>query len=176
MGEFVLDPANECLWRDDDAIALRPKAFALLSYFADNPGRILTKQELLDEVWRDAVVGDSVLKVCVRELRSLAAGSSGVSSCSRWNACAAFGKSPAFFAAMPISITKDTCANILFSKLGLANRATHRKISAPNMANGVPSKIANGNDQLSYCAARIRNTNTNENTSIGPKDPDALFS
>ncbi|MEM7309943.1 MAG: AAA family ATPase [Planctomycetota bacterium] len=69
FGDFRLDPSNECLWKAGEAIPLRPKAYALLRYLADNPGRILTKSELMDAVWPDAVVGDAVLKVCVRELR-----------------------------------------------------------------------------------------------------------
>ncbi len=69
IDEFLLDPQNECLWRGDESIPLRPKAYALLRHLVDHPGRILTKEELLDAVWGDAIVGDAVLKVCVRELR-----------------------------------------------------------------------------------------------------------
>ena len=69
IDEFLLDPQNECLWRGEESIPLRPKAYALLRHLVDHPGRILTKGELLDAVWGDAIVGDAVLKVCVRELR-----------------------------------------------------------------------------------------------------------
>ena len=64
----------------------------------------------------------------------------------------------AFLAAIPISITKETCAKILFSKVGLKNLAAQRANKAPKIANGVPSKILNGKDQLSYCADKIKNT------------------
>ena len=69
LGEVQLDLANEQLVRGNEAIALRPKAFALLLYLAQNPNRLLSKQELLDEIWPEGFVGDAVLKVCVRELR-----------------------------------------------------------------------------------------------------------
>jgi len=71
-----------------------------------------------------------------------------------------------------MSITKDTWAKMLFSKVGLNIRATHRAKRAPNIANGVPNKILKGNDQLSYCADKMRNTNNNEKDNIIINDPD----
>lgn len=65
----ALDTVNECLWRGDERIALTPRAYALLAYLAERPGRLVTKDELLDAVWAGTIVTDGVLKVCVRELR-----------------------------------------------------------------------------------------------------------
>ena len=56
----------------------------------------------------------------------------------------------AFLAAMAISITKEIWAKMLFSKVGLANRANQRINRAPKIAKGVPSRILQGKDQLSY--------------------------
>ena len=50
FGGFQLDPANERLWRGGQAIALRPKAFAVLKYLVDHRGQLVTKQQLLDNV------------------------------------------------------------------------------------------------------------------------------
>lgn len=69
LGSHLIDPSNQCLVRDGERVSLRPKAFATLMLLAGNPQRIVTKDELLDGVWPDTVVGDAVLKVCVRELR-----------------------------------------------------------------------------------------------------------
>ncbi len=44
------------------------------------------------------------------------------------------------------------------------------------MAKGVPSKMAIGNDQLSYCAAKIKNTKIKDRVRMVPNDPDAFFS
>jgi DNA-binding winged helix-turn-helix (wHTH) protein/tetratricopeptide (TPR) repeat protein len=57
------------VWRGDKTLALTPKAFSLLTYLAAHPGRLITKDELLDAVWPDTHVADAVLKVCVREIR-----------------------------------------------------------------------------------------------------------
>jgi DNA-binding winged helix-turn-helix (wHTH) protein len=66
---FRLDVLNQCLWHGRQAIALPPKAFALLRYLVEHPGRLVTKAELLDAVWPTVVVTDGVLKVCMREVR-----------------------------------------------------------------------------------------------------------
>ncbi|MCI0419169.1 MAG: winged helix-turn-helix domain-containing protein, partial [Acidobacteria bacterium] len=66
---FSLDLANECLWRGSEAIKLRPKAFAVLSYLLGRPGQLVTKEEILNAVWPETFVGDAVLKVAIRQLR-----------------------------------------------------------------------------------------------------------
>lgn len=71
FGPLRLDLANECLWRDSLFIALRPKIFALLKYLLERPGQLVTKQELLDAIWPETFVGDSVLKVSIRQLREV---------------------------------------------------------------------------------------------------------
>jgi len=51
-------------------IALRPKSFALLVYLACHPGRLLTKDELIEAVWPDVAVTDDSLVQCISELRA----------------------------------------------------------------------------------------------------------
>jgi predicted ATPase/DNA-binding winged helix-turn-helix (wHTH) protein len=69
FGPFRLDLVGERLWRGAEAVALTPKAFALLRYLAERPGQLLTKQDLLDAIWADALVTDASLHVCIREIR-----------------------------------------------------------------------------------------------------------
>ena len=69
FGPYVLDEANECLWREGKAIALRPKAYGVLHFLISHPGVLVTKQQLLDAVWPETFVGDSVLKDSIRQLR-----------------------------------------------------------------------------------------------------------
>jgi hypothetical protein len=44
------------------------------------------------------------------------------------------------------------------------------------MANGVPSRMLMGSDQLSYWAARIRKTNSREKAKTTAAVPEAFFS
>lgn len=69
FGEFLLDEENELLSRGPEAVALRPKVFAVLKYLLNHPGQLITKQQLLDAVWPDTYVGDAVLKDSIRQLR-----------------------------------------------------------------------------------------------------------
>jgi len=67
---FVLDLTRGCLQAGDHDIELRPKAFEVLTYLAENAGRLVTKQELYGAVWPNVVVSDDSIAQCIRELRS----------------------------------------------------------------------------------------------------------
>ncbi len=66
---FALDLARGCLRAGDQEIDLRPKAFEVLCYLAQNAGRLVSKQELFEAVWPNVSVCDDSLVQCVRELR-----------------------------------------------------------------------------------------------------------
>lgn len=69
FGPFCLDILDVRLWRGDRHIALRPRAFAVLRYLAERPLQLVTKEELLQNLWPDAHVSNTVLRVCIREIR-----------------------------------------------------------------------------------------------------------
>ncbi len=71
FGSFVLDTANECLWIGSAQIALQPKPFAVLRYLVDNPGRLITHDELLDALWPETFVQPQVLRTYMLELRKI---------------------------------------------------------------------------------------------------------
>jgi adenylate cyclase len=66
-----LDLQNEWVWRGKQHLRLRPKAFAVLRYLAERPGRLVTKGEIVQVVWPDTVVGDEALTACIREIRQV---------------------------------------------------------------------------------------------------------
>ncbi len=69
--EFDLRRA-ELRRRSDGAILpLRPKTELLLRRFLAEPGRLLTKQELMDALWPESVVTDDSLVQCIGELRQV---------------------------------------------------------------------------------------------------------
>ncbi len=69
FGAFTLDIAKGCLLRAGVEIKLRPKVYETLKYLAENPGRLIGKQELMQAVWPDAFVTDDSLVQCAIELR-----------------------------------------------------------------------------------------------------------
>ena len=51
---------------------MRKKEFALLQLLMENPGRVLTREVLIDRVWGNDYVGDTkTLDVHIKRLRSL---------------------------------------------------------------------------------------------------------
>jgi predicted ATPase len=68
---FGLDTANQCLLCKGDRIDLPPKPFAVLRYLVENPGRLITHDELLDALWPETYVQPQVLRTYVLELRKL---------------------------------------------------------------------------------------------------------
>jgi predicted ATPase len=66
---FRLDPSEQRLYRNEAPISLRPKSFEVLQYLSARPGKLVSKEEILEAVWPDTTVTDTVLKVCIREIR-----------------------------------------------------------------------------------------------------------
>src|SRR5688572_20650179 len=66
---FRLDSLNEQLWRGTEEISLRRKTFAVLRCLVEHPGRLVTKEHLLEAVWSGTYVSDSLPTTCIRELR-----------------------------------------------------------------------------------------------------------
>src|SRR6266446_419806 len=71
FGSFELQPDNRRLLKDGASISLRPRAFDLLVALVDRAGRLVTKDELLDQVWSKMVVEEAALHVQVSALRKV---------------------------------------------------------------------------------------------------------
>jgi DNA-binding winged helix-turn-helix (wHTH) protein/tetratricopeptide (TPR) repeat protein len=68
---FRLDSKNEQLWRENEEVRLRRKTFAVLRHLAEHAGELVTKAALLDAIWPDVSVSDSMPAHSVRELRKV---------------------------------------------------------------------------------------------------------
>jgi predicted ATPase/DNA-binding winged helix-turn-helix (wHTH) protein len=71
FGQFCLDTRNECLWAGSSQVNLPPKPFAVLRYLVENPGRLVSHDELLDALWPETYVQPQVLRTYVLELRKV---------------------------------------------------------------------------------------------------------
>ena len=67
---FRLEPPPGGLWRGDVQLAVRPRSLAMLRYLVAHAGRLVTKAELRQHVWGGTHVSDTVLRVCVQEIRA----------------------------------------------------------------------------------------------------------
>jgi len=66
---FRFDGDAQRLWRGNAPVQLRPKTFAVLRYLLEHPGHLVTKDELLENVWPDTVVSQELPRISIGELR-----------------------------------------------------------------------------------------------------------
>lgn len=66
---FIVDAGKSILLRDSQVVPLTPKAFEILLVLVRNPGRVLKKEELLEQVWPDAFVEENNLARNISSLR-----------------------------------------------------------------------------------------------------------
>jgi two-component system OmpR family response regulator len=70
VGGLRLDPATHQTWRDDTEIVLSAKEFAILEMFMRRPGEVLSRFQLLEQVWDyDYENRSNIVDVYVRYLR-----------------------------------------------------------------------------------------------------------
>ena len=68
-GDISLDTDTHKIKTVSGLLSLKAMEYKLLKYLADNPGRVVTKDELLANVWDDEFIGEGTLAVHIRHLR-----------------------------------------------------------------------------------------------------------
>lgn len=69
IGGAVLDLDRGTLRRDGEIVPVRPKTLELLTFLTRNPGRVLSKDELLQAVWPGIIVTEDSLTQSIRDAR-----------------------------------------------------------------------------------------------------------
>lgn len=69
FGKFTIDFSAEKLTDNTGEIKLKAMEYKLLAYLAQNRNRTISKEELFQNVWGDAITGDGTLNVHIRRLR-----------------------------------------------------------------------------------------------------------
>src|SRR5256885_6019092 len=69
FGPFRLDANERILRRGGDAVHLTEKVFNILLLLVRRSGRLVTKNELMEEIWPDSIVEESNLTVSMSALR-----------------------------------------------------------------------------------------------------------
>jgi len=68
-GRFRVDPAHRRVWVAGREVALTTREYELFLYLARNPERVVSREEILREVWQWAFGDASTVTVHVRRLR-----------------------------------------------------------------------------------------------------------
>lgn len=69
FGDVEVDLARGCLRRAGNELHLRQQTFQVMIYLLENRDRLVTKDELLESIWKETSVTDDALVQCVLELR-----------------------------------------------------------------------------------------------------------
>jgi two-component system response regulator MprA len=69
FADLLLEPASREAWRGKRPMTLTATEFDLLRHFMRHPRQVLTREQLLQEVWKDEPESDNVVAVYVGYLR-----------------------------------------------------------------------------------------------------------
>ena len=78
---------SESIWKEtksgvgEVAVAVRPKAFAVLRCLVDQAGRIVSREQIEQAVWPGTQVGPETLRSCIKQIRQVLGDSASIS---RW--------------------------------------------------------------------------------------------
>ena len=67
--DVVVDRENFRVLKANQVRTLEPRVFDLLIYLIERPGRVIEKQELFEQIWKQAFVTDNALTRAVKEIR-----------------------------------------------------------------------------------------------------------
>ncbi len=69
FGDITVDPAAYRVTKGDDVRPLEPKSFRLLLFLIEHRDRAITKEEILENIWRDTFVTDNALTRAIAQIR-----------------------------------------------------------------------------------------------------------
>jgi TolB-like protein/thioredoxin-like negative regulator of GroEL len=69
VGRWSVEPNTGTLSGEGSTRRLQPRTMAVLQRLSDSAGELVSKQQLLDEVWEGAFVGEDVLSRCIADIR-----------------------------------------------------------------------------------------------------------
>jgi TolB-like protein/DNA-binding winged helix-turn-helix (wHTH) protein len=69
VGDWLIEPELNSIQRNGEKAHLEPKAMEVLVCLIQAEGSVISKEELIRQVWRDTFVTDDVLKVSIWQLR-----------------------------------------------------------------------------------------------------------
>ena len=71
VGDLRLDPRAHRVWRGDTELNLSPRAIAVLEYLMHNAGLVVSKDDILRNVWDHAFDGDpNIVEVYISRVRA----------------------------------------------------------------------------------------------------------
>jgi hypothetical protein len=70
FGSFEIDAARQELRRAGEAVHIEPQVFDLLVHLVQNRDRIVSKDELIETIWRGRIISEAALSSCISAARA----------------------------------------------------------------------------------------------------------
>jgi DNA-binding winged helix-turn-helix (wHTH) protein len=70
FGNFEIDAARQELRRAGEAVHIEPQVFDLLVHLVQNRDRIVSKDELIETIWRGRIISEAALSSCISAART----------------------------------------------------------------------------------------------------------
>lgn len=70
IGQWTVNPADGLIENGNESRCLQPRVMALLCRFAAAPGELLSRDQLITDVWEGRAMSDEPLHRCIAELRA----------------------------------------------------------------------------------------------------------
>jgi DNA-binding winged helix-turn-helix (wHTH) protein len=67
--EFEVDIENFALLKDGKYCPVEPLVFDLIAFLSRNTGRVITRDEIIDHVWKGRIVSDATVASCIKSAR-----------------------------------------------------------------------------------------------------------
>jgi DNA-binding winged helix-turn-helix (wHTH) protein len=110
FGEFTLDEKQARLLCQEKEIAIEPKLFELLLLFVNQPNTIISRQDILDNLWAGSLVTDNAINKLVANLRKVLADEP---------------KNPRYIQTVPKRGYRLICEVILLENIDLDRKSQH---------------------------------------------------
>jgi len=71
FADVVVELDRYCLVKGGESKKITPRAFEVLNYLIEHRERVVEKQELFEQIWKESFVGDNSLTRAIKEIRQV---------------------------------------------------------------------------------------------------------
>lgn len=69
FADCAVDTGRQMFWRSGQSVRLEPQVFDMLTYFLQNPGKVISRDDLVAAVWGGRIVSDSTISSRINAVR-----------------------------------------------------------------------------------------------------------
>ena len=69
FGDFRFLPKDKSLWQDGELLSLSPKSLEVLALLLAKPSEVVTREEIIESVWKDTFIEEANINVAISNLR-----------------------------------------------------------------------------------------------------------